>query len=391
MPKQSEKSAAKPTHDPASAQRMAGDQQAAAETESLIEDHRDLSPAQARVQRVAESAAQRQIGVKATQLAAHSTHSNRDQQKAGSSPITPDAGVTLKINAEAGSQSEQLPAQREVIATAIQRALIVGSHNEKYDINDMGLWWTMACEHKNAQHEGFEAVILTLKDFDRDYDQEFEISVNDKVRFITHGYPGGTSVDNEKEGGGYQKEEWADIESKILTQIEVFNAEQEQIATESLLKPYFCFMKENRGLMDAYQGELGDIGEGPVFLTNKFVLALDMAKIRDASSMATLGAAIGRDAELSQLFTRGAGWKSFPDVAAHLPLLKDYKTKKADSVVNHGDMYDEIYAFIEPRYQKLVDLVGDFITGNKSAKAPWENLRQHIDASVDDKDVVEES
>lgn len=387
MPKQSDKAANKPQYNPASEQRSAGESQVAAESDAMIEDRREVPPAQARVQRIANSASSYQIGTAPSQLASQSANIQREQVTQARAAAD---NVALKIN---GKQAQKVDYQHPILQSATataQRALIVGSHNEKYDIEDMGLWWTMACEHKNAQHEGFEAVILTLKDFDRDEDQEFVISVNDKIRFITHGMEGGEAVVNEKEGGGYDVEEWADIEAKILAQIEVFNAEQEKIATESLLKPYFCFMKENEGLMDAYHGELADIGEGPVLLTNKFVLALDMAKMEDAETMGRLAAGIRGNASLSQLFTEQAGWRPFSDVAAHLPLLNDFKTKKEASEVNPAEMYDEIYAFVEPRYQGLVDLVGELITGAKSARAPWENLRQQIDASVADKEVVDD-
>jgi len=273
-----------------------------------------------------------------------------------------------------------------------QRVLIVGSYNETYDIEDMGLWWAMASEHMNSVKEGFEAVILTLKDFDRDYDQEYTISVTDKIRFITHGNEGGTTVANETpkgEGEGDWKDygmdlkndNWSDIEQKILTKIEVFNQEEMQsVETGSLLKPYFCFMKENEGLMQNYQEELDDIGVGPVFLTNRYVLSLDMSKM--GTNQSILANTITGDSDLSQLFTPYAGWKSFADIKGKLPLLNQYKSEGADSTVDKGEMYTEIFNFIEPKYEKLVILVKDFIAGNISKKAPWEHLRDMIGSSM---------
>jgi hypothetical protein len=272
----------------------------------------------------------------------------------------------------------------------VQRALIVGSYNEKYDIEDMGLWWTMACEHKNAQKEGLNAVILTLKDFDRDVDQEYTISIRDKIRFISHGNKGGKTMANEtlkghgegdwaNYGMDLKNDNWLDIERRILEQIQVFNIEaKEQIETGSLLKPYFCYMKENEELMNRYQPELlsDNIGVGPVFLTNKYVLAIDEEKLEPTSEV--ISKKIQENEELNQLFNENILWRKFGELQDSLPLLKQYKTEKATSTVNLAAMYDQIYAFIEPKYQALVDICNDVVADNVSNKGPWENLREKI-------------
>ncbi len=282
----------------------------------------------------------------------------------------------------------------------VQRVLIVGSYNEKRDINDMGLWWAMACEHLNAKAMGFEAVILTLKDFNRDYDQEYTMSVKDKIRFITHGNPGGTKITNETEPGkakgrwtqyqnaDLQDDDWAEIEHRILTQIEVFNHEQGQIATGTLLKPYFCFMMANQDMIQRYHPDMDDIGDGEAFLTNNYILALDPKKMQTDVHVA-MGEEVEATPALLEIFEPPNYWKSYDDVKGKLPLLKAFKEGED---VDMDAVYAEIFAYIEPKYQLLVGLVEKYgmAAGKISEQSPWDNIRTKVSSALSDKQVVSE-
>ncbi len=310
------------------------------------------------------------------------------------------APTQMKENTEMqGSvpQMESDTAQLQEIAgePVAQRALVVGSYNDKKDIKDLGLWWVMASEYLNSKlaNPDLEPIILTLKDLESPDEQEYDMDVNDKLRFVTHGNPGGDTVTNETptgKGEGMWKqygmdlktESWKDVRQKILSQIEIFNQDDQQLETDSFLKPYFCFMKANKDVMDYHDEDLDKIGDGPVFITNHYVLALQ-------TPSGPLNYATELAARKLDLFTAGLGWKQFGDVSGKFPLLKDYKDGKE---VDEGKMYQQIFNTIAPQYEGLVALAKEakLIKDEISTSAPWENLKDKINVNLDKDQVVKD-
>lgn len=348
-------------------------QQKSTGTASPFVDNRSSTVKQQELQETATNSPQVQ---KATQLQAMA-----DQQSPMMETSSFDDTTQLK------EAKETSPMQSFFGEPVAQRALMVGSYNEKKDIKDLGLWWVMACEYVNSKlaDPDLEPILLTLKDLNRDVDQEFEMAVGDKLRFITHGNPGGDTVTNETETGkgegiwaqhgmDLKNESWTDIRDKILGQVEVYNENQEQVSTNSLLKPYFCFMKENQDIMDYHDGNLDEIGEGPVFITNHYVLALDMGKVGNDYSQALA-------AKNLDMFTPGLGWKTFDDMKAKFPLLTRYKN---DEEVDETAMYQEIYNVIAPQYDGLVKLAKEaqILSKDASENSPWEHIKNKLQVDL---------
>ncbi len=214
----------------------------------------------------------------------------------------------------------------------VQRHLFVDSPEDFTQLEDMGMWWGMACEWRNVKNLYGNKV----SDNPRDYITSLvdvsaaknNLKKGEQLRMLAHGYEGGTDVDIQNTR--------VEAKSKLDKISAVYEQKHGKKPTKKQLSPLHCFMGDPGGTMENIGKDKKGLGSGPVLIPSTGTVSFDQNAVLKGWS--------GGD------FIDADGyWKKATDASALLPDLTKYK-KSADDKSLLAAALDEVYLKINAEY-----------------------------------------
>jgi len=243
-------------------------------------------------------------------------------------------------------------AQRRLGALGvIQRHLFVDTPDDFRQLDDLGMWWVMACEWHNQKTVRKDQVskeprdyITSLSDVSK---AEGKIDKGEPIRMVAHG-DDRAHGETMKVGGSSVKA--ADKKQEIKTVYEKGGGrEMEKDNTFSAL---YCFGAQDKGIM-----KQGSFGAGPLVMPRGDISTFDLASGVNAQKWNKEG----------KFITQAGLWRKDSAAFDALPALKAYKISQAHDGALLATALEEAFVQIDVEYQAFVKA----LTATGTAPNPW--------------------
>lgn len=261
------------------------------------------------------------------------------QRMADASPQASD-GQVLQAMADAGA------------ASVIQRHLFVDTPDDFRQLEDLGMWWVMACEWHDQKQVRKGAVSKDPRDYITSLSNvgqaEGKIDKGEHIRMVAHGTDhahGETLM-----VGADKNVKAADKKQEIKAVYEKGGGRE--MEKDNAFSALYCFGAQDKGIMKQ-QG----FGAGPLLMPRGNISTIDLGKGVDAKLWTKDG----------KFITQAGMWRKASDALGDLPALKVYKTSKAHDGGLLAAALEEVFVQIDSEYTEFVKA----LTATGSTANPW--------------------
>lgn len=274
-----------------------------------------------------------------------------------------DAQTVVRASRDAGSGRPALSRSLAALGRRVQRHLFLDTPQDLRQLEDMGMWWVMACEWKyqiNLDDSNLEA---DPKDFVTSLGDpsllKRVIPAKEHVVMSAHGLGSGEYV-------LIGSDDIAKAEDKKKEIAAAYLKATGKEMTDAIFYPLYCYMAEDKGIW-----KKGGLGKGPVIAPN-------LKKVASIDGTKGLGDWAG-----GKYITKNGGWVKASNAGiAELTSYKKAGEHKKNLLVK---ALNKIYDEIKTEFAEFASQVSE--TG--SAPSPFDLEEDNGDAAADTNDLVE--
>ena len=253
---------------------------------------------------------------------------------------------SLQVAADATAQ------RRLGVLGIIQRHLFVDTPDDFRQLEDLGMWWVMACEWHDQKAIRKDHVSKEPRDYITSLSHvskaEGKIDKDEHIRMVAHG---SDAVHGETMlVGGDPSVKAADKKQEIKAAYEKDGGRE--MEKDNTFSPLYCFGAQDKGIM-----KQGSFGAGPLLMPRGDISTIDVSRGVDAMLWSKDG----------KFITQAGAWRKASDALGALPTLKAYKTGQAHDGALLAAALDEVFVEIDVEYQEFVKA----LTSTGTAPNPW--------------------